>query len=280
MTSHRKASVLARKRNLSRAVAPLVERLEDRRLLTALNGDDPTANSIRYRFPGASDEEWGYIFAGPGVEAEVIWMDIDEDTGGTVGTKNDPIDPGARAEGDPNYGSYPWSIHVTKGNLDSYIMATYQKLEDGRLVTDPFGESAGDLRVTDNRNGQEITVSTPEGSGRLFLGGIVQRNENPYPILDDPVGGQPGVIVDDDVDLGRFLFGGTITGVVDIGGTMDMFYAGALLTGGADGVTNIPNNFYVHGDLENLVVKTCIGGVTGTELDGPAYLTQFQLRVD
>ncbi|MGE5611142.1 MAG: hypothetical protein ACM359_17965 [Bacillota bacterium] len=279
MTSHRKASVLARNRNLNRAITPLMERLEDRRLLTVLNGDIPAQSFVQYRFPGAGDNEWGLVRVGPGVIAEVTWLDVDEDTGAIIGLEQDPQPPGTRADGAANVGSYMYGIRVTKANLDSYVMATYQRSDNGNIITEPFEESAGDVRVINNRNGQEMTIAAADGSGRLLLGALEKRGDNSYPVLSQGAV-TPGLTVDDGVNLGRFLFGGTVIGQVTIGGSMDLFYAGQLLTGDANGVMDVPDNFHVKGDLQNLVVKTVIGSQTGGDLDNPTYLSRVHINVD
>lgn len=137
------------------------------------------------------------------------------------------------------------------------------------------------------------------------------------PLPGDPVSIRPGLYVKDGVNLGKFLFGGTVTGKVYVGGAMDTFYAGLLLTGETDGVSrsvtldqgtesydeyyyrytkylndtynyNLPlpsrtmprnaENFVVKGDLRDLIVKGAIGA-RANGAQSPDYVTRFESRI-
>ncbi|KKK93456.1 hypothetical protein LCGC14_2692700, partial [marine sediment metagenome] len=88
----------------------------------------------------------------------------------------------------------------------------------------------------------------------------------------------------------KMLIAGTLTGKVDISGSIDMFYAGWLITGYAAGLpesfvssTNfVPANFNVSGDIHNLISVSAIGtdGTYSTDLDQPTYLSGFDLEVN
>jgi hypothetical protein len=83
------------------------------------------------------------------------------------------------------------------------------------------------------------------------------------------------------VSLGRFLFGGAISGQVTIRGSMVSFYCGHLLTGVTEGqfegAPQAPGNFFVQGDIRNILVKGSMGveGVASTWLGrtAPTYFT-------
>ena len=92
-------------------------------------------------------------------------------------------------------------------------------------------------------------------------------------------------------DLGRFFLGGTITGIVDVPGSMETFYAGNVLTGDAGGLGNLQDpatdpiwpdkNFNVGGDIRNLVSANGFGtlSLTGAVLENIVYKTGFKLNV-
>ncbi|MGH7178550.1 MAG: hypothetical protein ACREJC_14330, partial [Tepidisphaeraceae bacterium] len=90
--------------------------------------------------------------------------------------------------------------------------------------------------------------------------------------------------------LGRFYFGGAATGKVYIGGSIDTFYCGALLTGDANGLLSdqtptIARNFRVNGDIRNLVTLGSIGtnklddSVDSEEVSDPDYKTGVDIYV-
>ncbi len=87
-------------------------------------------------------------------------------------------------------------------------------------------------------------------------------------------------------DIENILVGGRVTGRVNLSGSIDTFYAGAILTGATYGqgfgAPEIPGNFRVAGDLRNLMVSDSIGtnggGVFLTPYTG-RYHTGFDLVV-
>lgn len=103
-------------------------------------------------------------------------------------------------------------------------------------------------------------------------------------------------------DLGKFLFAGTLTGWVNVSGSMDTFYAGWLLTGDAAGRgvaysldnvydpleraknptafgTSLRHNFYVGGELRNLIVYSSIGTDDADALNESHYTSGFDMYV-
>ena len=108
-------------------------------------------------------------------------------------------------------------------------------------------------------------------------------------VLMELVGTDSDSAVGQDVD--NILIGGTITGKVYSAGSFELFYAGWVNTGYANGLPEtptssgnfMPGNFTVDGDLRNLVSRASIGTNEGTDdedaKDDPDYLTGFDLRV-
>lgn len=87
-------------------------------------------------------------------------------------------------------------------------------------------------------------------------------------------------------NLGEFLWGGTEIGTVNIHGSIQLFYAGWLLTGNARGTlfgtSVLSDNFNVDGDIQTLLTNGSVGTNTDTgltDLGVPNYLTQFNMHV-
>ncbi|MBI1369176.1 MAG: matrixin family metalloprotease [Planctomycetes bacterium] len=89
-------------------------------------------------------------------------------------------------------------------------------------------------------------------------------------------------------DIGSLLYAGAVTGVVNISGSVDTFYAGWLLTGNTAGDLeftvsstgpSLPANFTVAGDLRNLLTTGSIGTLTNNSA-APTYMTGFDLQVN
>ncbi|QNN22524.1 hypothetical protein HED60_09650 [Planctomycetales bacterium ZRK34] len=114
---------------------------------------------------------------------------------------------------------------------------------------DAFGSSnSGVFFAVDNVFGavnlENEAANTAESSALMRLAGTA---------TDSPVA----------QTLGKFLFGGAVTGKVIVSGSMDTFYAGWLLTGNTPGegfsVPSIQDNFVVGGDLRSLITTDSIG---------------------
>jgi hypothetical protein len=143
-------------------------------------------------------------------------------------------------------------------------------------ILDPYSGSAGTIRTNMSAG---LPQSIALGNGALYLG-IREPDETAaltQPVLGlssttDFVGGKPGVSLPKLVRPGVYLsgtirdffFGGTITGTVNINGSVDTFYAGNVVTGDPlNGAENPDNNFFVNGDLRNLIVRGGIGTLSG-----------------
>ncbi len=148
----------------------------------------------------------------------------------------------------------------------------------GGIALDP---TTGQLYAIDNETTYQGDGSQLRGGGNPILGSSVLveiRN--------------PAVANNSAVNLGEFLFDGTVTGRVFISGSMTTFYAGWLVTGDAgDGSSYINNgtsdatlltqNFYVGGDIGNLLSYASIGTDGVLDANGlPTYTTGFDLIVN
>lgn len=90
--------------------------------------------------------------------------------------------------------------------------------------------------------------------------------------------------VDPAQDIANVMVGGRITGIVDVSGSMNQFYAGALLTGWTSGQLflagiALPGNFNVGGDLHTLVSGTSFGTHETVESETPTYMSGVDVTV-
>ena len=166
------------------------------------------------------------------------------------------------------------------------------------------------LSVGPNSGGANISVSV-NNSGTAILGARTSPPQNNgaggggvanFPVnvpvtntVSFPVGTfptlpsnqttiSPGLTVQQGNNLGAFMFGGLIMGSVDIQGSVQLFYAGWLVTGQTigRGGTGTPVNFNVDGDIQNLVTIGSIGTNTDSglaDLGAPNYTTGFNMHV-
>lgn len=86
-------------------------------------------------------------------------------------------------------------------------------------------------------------------------------------------------------DIGKIAIGGTVTGEVDLNGSVNTFYAGWVVTGTVNGLgetTNnpLPGNFRVHGDLNQLVTPSAVGTDGLGVFNAPTYRTGTDLKID
>ena len=204
-----------------------------------------------------------------------------------------------------------WAMYVSQSDVNSRIaVAGVPDLTTiGPRHMQPF-TGDGSAFVAPTGGGNNITVTGP-GAGIVFMGAKTvapqgvnggggaanfPANEPRYEPQPLPVGVQTfpasitsigaGLIVEQGNNLGQFLFGGTISGTVDIRGSINLFYTGWLLTGNALGVitvgANVRDNFNVDGDIRTLLVNDCIGTDTDSglmDLGAPHYLAGFSMHV-
>lgn len=273
------------------------EQLEQRQLLTTLNGGDvffykdAAGHTIR-------------ITLGGRIRAEFVAGVVRDTT--VAASQNARIaDLVPASVPDDVDGADLYAIYVDFADPNSYIAIT-QVDDDGTPI--PFAGSAGELHVRDSVVGEELRLNAPDGTGVAYLGARTldidgtDFDEGNRPIIAAalPPGGfglippQPnnilraGLTVANGQSLGAFLFAGTVTGFVNITGSIGDFYAGWLLTGETRGQLQGPpryrDNFFVNGDARNILSLGSIGTsgiVEGGEGDGPSvvYQTGFDLQV-
>lgn len=173
-----------------------------------------------------------------------------------------------------------FSIYVVDSDINTTISIANVPAPGNNVARpmNPFGGSAGSIRISHATTGEGVTLGLAGNTGGVYIGARVDsavQEVNFTPIvttsrrtfgLRPASAGQmfAGLEVAPGNDLGRFMLGGTITGLIDIAGSCQMFYAGNVLTGDAGGLgssaaSSIPRNFYVGGDLGNLVVSGSFG---------------------
>ena len=163
----------------------------------------------------------------------------------------------------------------------------------------PYTGDAGTITIT-NTAGVTVDITPEADTGSLLLGlRPVQTGPRTTPLIPaipyntfTASGGlindlriprmlEPGVRSNG--TFGTFMFGGTVTGRVNLQGAANTFYAGQILTGDSGGIgltdpVSAIDNFAVNGDLRRLVTGASIGTIDPT-LGGPSYRTGFQLAV-
>lgn len=221
-------------------------------------------------------------------------------------------------------GSNLFNLYVTETDADSHVsIATVPDFNPDQPNLPrpmiPFDGDPGVIRVADNVFGANDTAEghrtvSPEG-GASFIGARtldVIDNEDfeqdvPVRRLRRPNGLDLGLVPEEKFlyaglqvtgAMGRFYFGGTITGRVYLGGNTEQFYAGCVLTGipsGRWGATSlngtvlvdsgedynqVRRNFYVNGDLRNFATFETVGGVTGdSDQNNFDYASGFDMYV-
>jgi hypothetical protein len=288
MSIERRRQLARREACLSRA-AQSVEVLESRVLLATMTST-PFAPDV-LGFKDAHDHRMRITVTG-NTTAEFIFADVDEDTN-VLTLRDQPVPAGSSTNGADLF-----KIYVRNADESSTI-AVYEVDEQGNPT--PYNGNAGSIRVTNAQNGMSISVSPGGNTGAGWLGARTKDipdvdNEEDIPILTKRLGSptaigvhpavrtyRAGLEVADGQDLGKFLFGGTISGWVDAGGSINTFYAGSILTGETRGQTEGPpdfrNNFIVDGDLRDLIVRGSIGTTEPTATLAPTYVTGFEARI-
>ena len=276
----------------------IIEELETRRLLTTFVGGD------QFRFVNNANQVIELNFFG-NITAEVIWAHVAGDVGTLTDTALTNAFPVVDFEGGP-LPAHPdglslFAIYVSQSDFTGGITVAQVPYDPATGIfgnTEPFTGSIGNLQVNDAQTGLLINA-TFANTGAALLGARSISNvaaANNLPILTLPVQQQFGVLPTSITELtsgltvapgnsmGNFLFGGTILGNVNIGGGIDTFYCGWLLTGNgngeaADNTITDPQNFTVAGDIRNLDVMGSIGTIDDGGGKNPAYMTGFDMYV-
>jgi hypothetical protein len=283
---------------VNKAVRSVIETLEERMLLTTVTGGgvdpvtgEPIVTTVRYvDFHG----NFAQISVGGNTTAEFIFARVPMG-GGTIASLGDLVPPPP-----PNVtvqGKDLFSIYVSQSDSRSFISVSEIDKMTGRLI--PFNGSPGSFRVNDATTGNSVVVAAG-GKGSLILGA---RTDLPAPgdniafpsrFLSGTLGVRPdlgrvqaGLQVAPGLDLGKFFFGGAVTGRVVVPGTLGSFYAADVYTGDARGIPlGFPTtahghritNFNIGGDLHSLLVSGSIGTDTGNGT-APVMDTGFDMSV-
>src|SRR5688500_312844 len=303
---------------LAKAVKPLAERarymiewLEPRKYLLAVSG----SGSFEYQDDGGDMVRVTY----ENITAEFVFIDVTEAMS-NEGVR--PLPEGYTRLTEPNFsdeGEGRDLFHIFIAESSHLSNLAIAQVPDPMTNNRPMQPYGGDIsfRASHAQPGEDPIMVTV-GRGGVLIGGLTHvPGENveflqERPIITHRFRGLPGVennplgpdesilgpkanlkltagiTVAEGQSFGRMLIGGTIFGEVTIGGSIDLFYAGGLATGHADGefegnITN-PDNFTVRGDLRNLVVGGNVG-IAGLGLADDAvdvtvdYLSGFDLNV-
>jgi len=208
------------------------------------------------------------FYDGPGTAPLGVLLGTDTETNQLVF-----IDTRARYEN-----TTLWQVYVTSSTSATNInVALVPPVGAGERPMQPF---TGDvtLRVTPTEGDLTLVNSNSGSTGSALLGAVTRDlsdddDDDLRPLLSGTLDLQsgaapagvytPGFTVIDGNDFGRFQFGGTVTGIVDVGGSLDLFYAGWLVTGATAGqgksAPTVANNFNVDGNLGALLVLDSIG---------------------
>ena len=281
-----------------------LEELEHRLMLTTVITDTdpltPAPSSVIFEYKDHANNAVRVKVVGD-VTAEFIFarMTKGDEKGGGVWNDvilGEPVPAGSKEDGRDLF-----HVYVAQASIDSYISIAEvpDVTQTGPRPMLPF---SGNVSVTiDQPNiGTDLGKTTAGGTGSVFLGTrtwaipniensgnriIRSDNFNGLGVAPASIANRNGRLVAgfstaQDVHLGRFLFGGAISGQVVIRGSMISFYCGHLLTGMTEGQIEgtplAPGNFFVQGDIRNILVKGPIGidGVAST-WEGRAAPTWF-----
>jgi hypothetical protein len=275
----------------------IIEELETRRLLTTFVGGD------QFRFVDNNNDVIEINFFG-NITAEVIGAHV---VGGQGALINLPAaEIGTLLPTTPD-GNSLFAIYVSQSDFTGGITVAqvpYTLNAGGGFasfgVTQPFNGSIGAIRVNNAQGGGLFNANAFGGTGVALLGARTltpaNGDTNDIPILTLPVNQTFGVLPTSITELtsgltvapgnsmNNFLFGGTILGNVNIGGAINTFYCGWLLTGNANGedgdntITD-PQNFTVLGDIRNLDVMGSIGTIDDGGVQNPAFMSGFDMYV-
>ncbi len=271
------------------AERPIFETLEERRLLTTLYGGQTFA------YKDAADNFFSITLSGR-IEAEFLAAKVNENNNFIR-----PIDLISAGVPDDVGGADLFAIYVTRSTPQSSI--TIVQISDQGEPT-PFGD-APDLNVFPAQLGDIFTATLGEASGSGYLGArtidlegtdVDLEDNRPIIAMGLPTAGfgvippQPGnfiragLSVNGGSSLGRFIFDGTVSGFVNITGSIGDFYCGNLLTGNTRGssvgATPFPDNFFVAGDARNILVKGFVGtDESATSTEAINYITNTDIQI-
>jgi hypothetical protein len=297
-------------RAIRAAVEHVCEKLESRRLLTTFVGGgvvhgvvqentytylDANQNTIKVALWGTITAEFLFVKVAPNNNTSVV---------GAVAPTAANITAKAGAD--------LFAIYVASASPTASIsIAEENTAANSGNPMEGFAAS-GQNAITANpaQGGNPIIVMPLANSGAVWIGArsflrlpngmLATTPTDGIPILSVPLAMQVGVrpVTADDtllagivtapgVSLNRIFIGGQLTGRVDLGGSINTFYAGDIWTGDATGLipgeqpslASLQHNFNVSGDINNLLALGRIG-TEGVSAQGtPDYETGFRLSV-
>jgi hypothetical protein len=276
-----------------RALSQAIEPLEKRTMLTALvNG---TFQGTGTAFDGTSIFEFRQGFTNTTVRISVVGNITAEFIGGFVDAANPSVNPitltdlvvaGTPTNTDPR-GVFLFSIYVVKADMNSAISIA-QINNNGRMQ--PFTgtnniNGAGQF----NQGGAYLGARTAPGNGGDVA--FIQADRKNFGMRPRSAGELfAGLQVATGNNLGKFYFGGTVTGLVDVAGSMDQFYAGNLVTGNPTGVggggvidfvtqPQLLRNFHIGGDIRNVTIGSQVG-TNAVPAVGTTLTYKSDVRID
>ncbi len=303
---------------IEKAVNYVCEELEARQLLTTAIGGmfgffDSTghfissgSNTFEYR---QHDGDVVRIALTGDIDVEFIGMQLGkgQDQEGFIDTTKKLVDLTPAFTGQtPEQSTDLFEIYIASSAPDATIaIATVPDLPTPVRPMQPFAGDSGTIRISDAFTRVIEGVTTGSGTGGVYIGARTldtlsgTTTEQDVPILNvkrttafglrpAPAHGRlgAGIFTAPGVNTGKILIGGAVTGNVNISGSIDTFYAGAILTGDATGLRvdsapNINDNFFVGGDIHALYTAGAIGtvGNNGPNVAEPKYNTGFDLEV-
>jgi hypothetical protein len=298
----KKSTAVKAAQKIARAVCAVCEPLEERQLLTALiNGKFQGTGT---QFDGTPVFEYRQANGNAVIRISVAG-NITAEFIGYDNTTGQLVDLQAANATVTTSNVFLFSIYVVKSDMDSTIsIANVPEVTTmGGRPMNPFAGGLP-LRVTNASTGVSTLLNLADGTA--YIGAQTPSSTtapgNNIPIITTAqrrFGMRPssagamyaGLEVAPGNDLGRFFLGGTITGIVDVPGSMETFYAGNILTGDAGGIgaTNDPRtdpiwpdkNFNIGKDIRNVISANSFGTLTlaSPTLETIQYKTGFKLNV-
>ncbi|MCS7033869.1 MAG: hypothetical protein NZ561_07720, partial [Phycisphaerae bacterium] len=309
---------------LGSATRPVIERLDPRLLLTSISNSGSGVSTFEFSVAG------GFIRVALGGDIDVELIGLEVHPGDS--TADPPIPVGQRTLVDmrpysttlpaPDVAADIYHIYIRSATEDSFIsIANISGPGAGpRPAMTPFG-GARTLRVRDidPDDTEAFTAPALGNVGGVVIGAtdiangesgpdagtpIIQVPANPatvplpadaFDVVDGTTVLKAGIRSAPGVNIGKILIGGIVMGQVKLGGSVGLFYAGAILTGDARGIgratdlrdpdgdpatqDSIDDNFFVDGDLRALVTAGAIGTDT-LSADDPLSNRQYNTGAD
>ena len=290
-----------------------VETLEGRRLLTTISGGGmsngvPVAESFEYLM---ADDSIVRVTLGGNITVELIGLQVHpgDDTLQIPAGQQELVDmreppPQGSQLPDGQVGTDIFKIYIASADADAYIaIAEVPALTTTPRPMQPFG-GARTVRVQNiGPDGDPfITAALPNTVGGVYIGaqtvdtvdGTTDDEDTAllsfplttdYGVMPAPADGRivAGIESAPGVSIGRIYIGGVVTGRVNLGGSIQQFYAGAILTGDANGqgrfsAPRANDNFLVNGDAHQIIAQVI--GTDTLNADDPLGERQFNAGTD